>query len=412
MWISVRLRLLPLALLAGLLGCETVSVESTGAHLRWNVLRKVASIPRSSSHALIEASSLALTQDESLLVVGTATRTSLVLLDPETLEVLDTIHTGDGTGQICAVDEGRYMVAWATQGRIKKRRGKRANFSHATEVFILDGLSGQLLHRVDVGENIGMLHDLDDGTVLITAVQGQRISRVDLESGRVLESVSTRKEGFSPGYITGRPDGRIGVVTGGVYRASVGGSRSRAQGTEVLVLDPMRPKERSRFEVFDGLKHPRSVLFHPDGRHILVAERGNDTLVTLDWVSRRTVDVMQVPHHPELLGLLPGGTTAYLSYDGAERITRVNLATGALEHTVLPGTPRVWGQSGPVVSADERFLYVPVRNEHGVAVIELSSFGMIDFIDTPKAVSSLAISGRGDVLFATLGDGHYVARIE
>ena len=43
------------------------------------------------------------------------------------------------------------------------------------------------------------------------------------------------------------------------------------------------------------------------GQHILVAERKNNTLVSLDWLNRRTVDERQVSRYPELLGMLPGG---------------------------------------------------------------------------------------------------------
>jgi DNA-binding beta-propeller fold protein YncE len=196
------------------------------------------------------------------------------------------------------------------------------------------------------------------------------------------------------------------VVTAGVY------SGSHARGSELLVMDPMFPAERSRYEMVDGLKHPRSVLFHPDGQHILIAEHRNDTLVVLDWVSMRTVEERPVEHRPELLGMLPGGVHAYLSYDGAKRFTRINLATGGLDTVVLPGTPRAWGSSGPVVSRDERYIYVPVGNKDGIAVIALEDFSLVDFIDTPKDVGSLVMNERGDVLFATLGDGHYVARIE
>ena len=45
-------------------------------------------------------------------------------------------------------------------------------------------------------------------------------------------------------------------------------------------------------------------------------------------------------------------------------------------------------------------------------MIEIEDFALVDFIETPKDVRSLAMNRRGDVLFATLGDGNYVARIE
>jgi|GEM_PF-6694442 len=407
------MNLKPIVLMCmSLMGCaEKAFEEDTGTHLRWHVLRKVEKIASNSSKSFVRTSGLALTKDESILVLATSTRTSVALLDPETLKLKDEIYTGDGAGQIASVNDGNHLVTWAIAGRVRKKNGWFPDVSRATDVFILDGYTGQMLHKVKVGENVGMIQDLHDGTILVTAVHGARISRVHLETGKIVDQVSTRSKGFSPGYIATRPDNQIGVVTGGIYRG-VGGSKGHARGTEVLVMDPMAPSERSRFEMVDGLKHPRSALFHPDGRHILIAERKRDMIVALDWVSMRTIDEKHVEHRPELLGMLPGGAHAYLSYDGAKRISRIHLATGTIDSAILPGTPRAWGSSRPVLSTDDRYLYVPIGDKDGIAVIELEDFALVDFIETPKDVRSLAMNRRGDVLFATLGDGNYVARIE
>ena len=220
---SVTISALVLSLMAPL------TSEAQQGHLRWHVVRKTVKIPASGT-PFISSCSGALTADGRWLVVGGAATAYLSILDAQTLAPLKKIKTaGDATDNLISVDGGRKIVATAGYSLYRSNA--------ARHLFVLDARAEpELLGKVEVGINPGFHLNLGDGTVLVPAVHGQRITRVDTRDKKALESMSTRKWRFHPTWASGRSDQRIAVITGGAFR----GGRMPF-GEKLLVLDPMSP---------------------------------------------------------------------------------------------------------------------------------------------------------------------------
>ncbi|MBH24223.1 MAG: hypothetical protein CMH57_07195 [Myxococcales bacterium] len=371
-------------------------------HLRWHVVRKTVPIPLT-IRTNIRSSSVVLSRDGRHLVVGGGATVHLSILDAETLALQEQIPTrGDTTNSVQSVMSGRYILANASRGRIAWRN---LRVNRARDLFVLDGLTLELIGVVQLGENLGNIHDLGDGTVLVPSVQSRRLSRLDLATLTVVEGIRTAERDFLPTNISVRDDGAIALVTEGAYLGRV------AVGTEVLVMDPQHPAERSRFEFYGGLQHPRGSLFHPDGRHILIADRKAHALVTLDWVQRRTADTRPIGDYPEDIGWMPDRREVWITFDGnrgERKVALVEVTTGQLTEFHLPGHTT----NAPVFSPDGRMMYVPLSDQNGVGVIDLKRRIVIDFIATTKQASDLAISADGRRLYVAHHGGTHVSLLE
>ena len=379
-------------------------------HIRFHSIRKLTYLPIDFAIALELQSQVVLSSNEQRLLVSSTARTSVVVLDAQSLEVLDHIPTDDAVGNLRAVDEQRFVVGWAGFGRRSSRRG---GYLPADELFIFDGTDLRLLHRLTVGANIGTVADLGNGLLLVAATGGAVLALVDLPTGEVLSRHSTKDSDFSPGHVVLRSDGLIGAVSGGIFQQRIsrevtGLGRSRAIGTQVLLFDPHAPANHSRMTFFPKLQHPRGMLFHRDGRHVFVADAEANALVILDWVDRRTKELLPVAASPQQLGFFPGQQRIWLRHSEAQVLTVVDTETGTIDELRLPDMTL----TDPLFSPDAQIFYLATLRPAEIVVVDAASLRILDRIEVPMVGQGLAVSRDGCTLFATLGVGTYVVRID
>jgi YVTN family beta-propeller protein len=375
--------------------------SAPAGQLRWHVVRRTRAIP-ASVRPFIHSASIALSADARWLMVGGSATGVVSVLDAATLERKSTLRTGgDATDRLESVSEGR-VLAWATTGHVYGF----LQVNRAKDLFVIDASAEpQVVGRMQLGMNLGEVVGLGGNLALVPSVGSNRLSLVDTKHRRTLEQVRTREHGFTPVFTAIRDDLRIGVVTGGYFRGS------SPRGDELLVLDPMAPATRSRFEFYRGLAHPREAVFLPDGRHILVANRGSDSLLILDWVDRRTVAERVVGDRPEFVGLMPDGRRAWVTYGSRStdrKITFVDIATGRFDDVALPGHTN----GRPVFSANGSELYVPLQNNDGVAVLDPAAQQLVDFVRTPGAAQAIVGVPDGTKIYVVQDNGKQVSLLE
>lgn len=379
--------------------------------LRWFAVRQDARVATSPRLRLIKRSSVMLSDDESRLLVASSARSSLAVLDAFTLGELERVSTIDSVDSLLLTRDGRFVVAWGTFGRLARNlwaslaRGG-SGMVPSNEVFVLDHRNFQLLHRIDVGQNVGAPAELSDGTLLVPAVQGRRLSRLDLAVGESLAALDTRRhaERFIPTTAAIRSDDLLAAVTAGAFVAGSG----REVGDRVLFCDPREPANRARLTVFRGLEHPRGIVFLPDGRHLVIADRRANAMVLLDWVDQRLVARLPVAPRPDQIGWLRDGRTLWVLHATTPVLTLLDPMTGAVAVRRLGGVP----SGPPALSPNGQWLYVPTGGADGVSVLHLPEARLVDHIPTPEWVAGLALSRDGARLFAALRDGGRVVRIE
>ena len=380
------------------------------ASLRWRVVRAEQRLPMEISARVVFNGDIALSSDERKLLVGGSGRVDLAVLDAETLALEREIDTRDAVDNFYLTRDGRHIVASASFGRVYVRRAGwlRGGVSllPADDIYILDRRTLELCHRVKVGQNVGSLAELRDGTVLVPAVEGRRITRVDVDTGRVLARLDTRRldRKFVPTRALVRADDRVGMVTGGAFSLRVGGrGGSRPVGSSVLLFDPLAHDQRNRLTVVRELEHPLDARYLADGRHVLVTDAATDDIVVVDWLSGVVRSRRPVPDRPAYF-VEDGESRLVVVHLGA-RLSALDLATGEVSSLELPSRAYDFERS-----PCGRFLYLGLRS--GVGVVRLADLRLVDVIPTTLAVVAVALDRAGTRLYAVEGEGRYVAPIE
>lgn len=385
---------------------QTHAAPPTRPHLRWHAVRDVIPLPFSAGSALIASGEMALTADDSHLIVASTASSRLQVIDTDRRHIVDTIAVPDLPDRLWSLQGGRYFITAASFGRVALGWfGPR--LAAANDLSIIDGRTLKVTASLRIGENVGHLVDLANGDFLISSVQGRRVTRISASKRELLDDLPLGKERFSPGYLTVHSDGALGVASGGVYTHWLGASgASRPNGEDLLFFDPHAPSERSRLEFFRHLEHPRDLRFL-GGHHLLVAERAANRVRVIDWLTRRSLHTFDIGARPDRFGELRP-SILYVLLDGESALSLIDLRDYATRQLRTPGLV----SSPPVHSRDGRFLYVPITAPASIAVYDTATETLVDHFAVSAPITDLKLSHRGHRLYAFHREDNNVSIIE
>ena len=184
----------------------------------------------------------------------------------------------------------------------------------------------------------------------------------------------------APASIAFAPDGkRVYVTTDGT------------DGNGVYVLDPATSTKVS-FIPTGG--QPDDVAITADGKHLVVANRGNDTVIAIDTSTDRISASVAVPADPTGLDVAADGKRIYVAADQTSQIVTIDTGTfSVIAQTAVGDRP----------TAVLRHPIEPV-------VFSANAFGdSISFIDadTAAVVNTIAVARQPDAL-ALSADGEHL----
>jgi YVTN family beta-propeller protein len=152
---------------------------------------------------------------------------------------------------------------------------------------------------------------------------------------------------------------------------------------------------------------PWIVRGSPDGRLLVVVNRGDSSATLLDAESLEELAVIEVAKHPEMAVALPDASKVFLATE-SKQVSVVDLKTKKL----LANLPLTGKASDLVLKPDGGELYVPVPESHGVTIINTTTNEIAEHIVLGNAPVRGAISQNGQTLFVADAGGNQILSMQ
>jgi YVTN family beta-propeller protein len=281
-------------------------------------------------------------------------------------------------------------------------------------VSVIDLATLKTVRTFDAGKDPRGLGITPDGRMLVVANQADAdVSVIDTATGRTLHRVPVGKNAE---FVRVGPDGRFAYVT---YEPSstgkppgkekeekrgkpeAGGHEEQAEPAEIAVIDLSRLDVSSRLP---ASPETEGMDFSPDGRQLVVANEGDDTVVVYDLATGRAVkriDISAFGKRPRGVKVSPDGSTVLVTLESSDNFLVLDssynvlkaVATGKGPYGVAfePGGATVW----IAAARSQRLDVLDARTLAPLASIPVGK-RCWHFTFTPDGGQVLAACGRSD----------------
>jgi len=260
-----------------------------------------------------------------------------------TVSVVDT-----GTNTVIAtvpVATGPHGMASSADGRFVYVSG-----DGSSEVSVIDATTDRVAQPIDVGKSPHGLTVMPDGRTLLAAVYGEdRIAFIDIATQKVVGTVSVPK----PHTIAVRPDGSVAYVA------------SQQPGSFALVV--IDPAKRAVIRKIPLEKPPRDLEFGYDGKWLYFTMAGTDAIQVLDPTSDKVVATIPTGPSPHLANVFRGAPAGTAVVQGPGELLLFDAATNAPGRSVPVGKQPHW----MAAAADGKTIYVTGEGSNDLTVVDL-----------------------------------------
>jgi len=278
-------------------------------------------------------------------------------------------------------------------------------------ISVIDLATLTITRTITVGKDPRGIAITPDGRRLVAADQADAdVSIVDTETGRILHRVAVGKNAE---FVRIDPQGHFAYVT---YEPSSSGkppapAEARAAGgkeaaddalaAEIAVIDLERAQVIARLP---ASLETEGMEFSPDGRRLVVANEGDDTVVAYDLGSGKPVskiDVTPYGKRPRGVKAVPDGSAYLVTLENSDNLLVLDsqlkvvkaVATGKGPYGVAfePGGARVW----VATARSEQIQVLDARSFEPIAAVPVGK-RCWHFSFTPDAGHVLVACGRSN----------------
>lgn len=291
-----------------------------------------------------------------LLLVANKNGNSLSLVNASSWQVEDSVATGRGPHEVAAApDRRRAYVANYEAGTITV---VDVDARRVTTTWPLDGYERP--HGIAVGPT--------EEHVYVTAENAQSVLELDAETGDVLRSFETGKDGTH--MLALSSDGTR------LYATSIG------SGT-VSVVDLEVGDVRTHEPTGDGAE---GVAVTPNDEEVWISNRADDTLSILDAHDDTVTDSLRVTGFPIRVAFGHEGTRAVVSRPRAGGIAVVDVPSRTVDANLETGAKPI----GVLTHPDRPKAYVANSGSKIVSVIDLLDTTVIDTVSVGRGPDGMA----------------------
>ncbi|GAB4139568.1 MAG: hypothetical protein Kow00104_21460 [Rhodothalassiaceae bacterium] len=217
--------------------------------------------------------------------------------------------------------------------------------------------------------------------ILVVGNKGEdSVGFIDLASGR-MEVV--RPTGRGPHEVAVSPDGRLAAVV--AYGAGAGAGRS------IDIFDVAKAVLRTHIDL-GAHSRPHGILWHPDGRKLVVTTEGSGHLLVVDGEKGAIEKAIPTGGRgSHMVALSSDGLRAYVANLGSGTVSVIDIAAGERQASLEVGQEA----EGIALSPDGSRLWVTARAEDRVMVFDTERLERIAAIATGRMPIRVAISPDG-----------------
>jgi len=282
-------------------------------------------------------------------------------------------------------------------------------------VSVIDLTTLKTVRTLEVGKDPRGVGITPDGRLLVVANQADAdVSVVDTATGKTVRRIAVGKNAE---FVRVARDGRFAYVTyepsssgkppGKEDKAEKGGKpeggarEEQPEPAEIAVVD------LSKFEVSSRLPaslETEGMEFSPDGRELVVANEGDDTVVVYDLASGRAVkriDVSAYGKRPRGVKVSPDGSTYLVTLESSDNFLVLDSSYNVLK-AVVTGK----GPYGVAFEPGGATVWIAAARSQRLEVLDARTFAPLasvpvgkrcwHFTFTPDGQQVLAACGRSD----------------
>jgi YVTN family beta-propeller protein len=269
--------------------------------------------------------------------VGNFKDNSVSVIDTSTGTVVATIPLAAGPHGMAAAADGRTVYV---------------SGDGSSEVSVIDVATDRVAKKVEVGKTPHGLAMAPGGKILLVGVYGEdKIAFVDTATQSVIATVPVPK----PHTIAIRPDGKMAYVA------------SQEPGKFALVVVDLDARAVARSVPLE--KTPRDLEFGHDGRALYVTMAGVNAVAVLDPSSDKIVAQIPTGASPHIAGFFRGAGAGTAVVQGPGELQLFDPTTNTPLRAIAVGKQPHW----MAATGDGKQVYVTNEGGNDVTVVDLAS---------------------------------------
>jgi len=269
--------------------------------------------------------------------VGNFKDNSVSVIDTDAGAVVATVPVGAGPHGMAVSPDGRNVYV---SGDL------------ASTVSVIDTTSDRVAQTIEVGKAPHGLAMKSDGKLLLVAVYGEdHVAFVDTSTRAVIGTAPVAK----PHTIAIRPDDKVAYVA------------SQETGHFALAVVDLETRAVLRSVPLD--KTPRDLEFGYDGKALYYTQAGVNAIQVLDPASDKVVAEISTGASPHIAGYYRGTSVGVAVVQGPSELLLFNPATNAVVRSVAVGKQPHWVATG----GDGKKAYVTNEGSNDFTVVDLAT---------------------------------------
>jgi YVTN family beta-propeller protein len=269
--------------------------------------------------------------------VGNFKDNTVSVIDTATGAVIATVPVSAGPHGMTATPDGKTIYV---------------SGDASSTVSVIDTATDKVVKTIEVGKTPHGLAMLPDGKTMLVGVYGEdRVAFVDTATQAVIATVPVAK----PHTLAVKPDGKL------AYAAS------QEPGKFALVVIDLSARTVLRSVALD--KPPRDPEFGADGKALYFTLAGTNAIEVLDPATDKVVAEIPTGASPHIAGVFRNAPAGTAVVQGPGEILLFNPATNAPLRTIAVGKQPHWMSA----SADGKTLYVTNEGSNDVTIVDLVS---------------------------------------
>jgi YVTN family beta-propeller protein len=313
---------------------------------------------------------------------------------------------------VCALGAA---VGAAAQAACAEERAYVTN--QADGVAVIDLATLKTVRTIAVGKDPRGIGITPDGRYLVTANQADAdVSVIDLQAGDTIRRIGV---GENAEFVRISPDGKFAYVTyepsssgkppAQIEKPQNGGKGEKspkadgAEAAEIAVIDLVKLAVAARLP---ASLETEGMEFSPDGRDLVVANEGDDTVVVYDLGSGRAIkriDISQYGKRPRGVKVSPDGSMYLVTLESSD-----NFLVLDSHYNVLRAVPTGKGPYGVAFEPGGARIWIAAARSGQIQVLDAKTFAPVaaipvgkrcwHFSFTPDGQKVLVACGRSDAL--------------